>query len=149
MRMIDSRPRSCVRCRREDRTPELLGKRCEDSRVAHDALVAAAVKEQRRSLAVADVLDLARKSGDRRPSSSEPPGDELGECGLDERVSRDDLGKRVRVVVPRPACEPVGESGLALLEDADAEVRSFAEQRVQLGPPVDRDQDERWRSDTT
>src|SRR5207245_867571 len=46
---------------REDRLEELVRQRGEHARVADDALVATAVEEQRRPLAVAHVLDLTQE----------------------------------------------------------------------------------------
>ena len=113
-------------------------------RVAHDALVATAVKEQGRALAVADVLDLAEEERVvAAPVAPHHPGDELRERALDEGRLADDLEARIGVVVARPARKPVGESRLTFLENADAEMRTLPQQGVQLRPAVDRDQNQR------
>ena len=113
-------------------------------RVAHDTLVPAAVKEQRRAFAVADVLDLPEEQRVvAAPVAPHNPGHELRERALDERRVADDLEAGISIVGARPAREPVGERRLPLLQHAHPEVPALPEQRVQPRPPVDRDQHER------
>ncbi len=66
----------------------------------------------------------------------------MRECTPHERRLVDDL-ERLLLPVALTSGEAVGEGRLGLLEDAHAEAGVFAQQRVHLCAPIDRDENER------
>ena len=129
---------------REQLVEQLARELREERGSRDDPLVAAAVEEQRRSLAVADVLDLAEEERVvAAPVGAHDARDEMRERAFDERRVANDLEQRLRRVLGDAAREPVGQRRLALLEHADAVARALAQQPVHPRAPVDRDQHER------
>ena len=129
---------------REDRIQELAREQREDARLVDQPLVAAAVEEQRPALPVARELDLPEEQRMvAAPVRAHHARDEVRERPLDERRLVHDLERRVRQVVRDAAGEAVGEAALPRLEDADPEADALVQERAELRPAVDRDEDER------
>ena len=128
---------------REQRVEQRLWERREDARVVDDPLVLAAVEEERAALAVAGVLDLAEEQGVvAAPVRADDPRDEVREGAVDERRLTDGDEARLRQLLALAAREAVGETGLAVGEDADAVARPLVEHRAQPRLARERDEDE-------
>ena len=101
-------------------------------RVVDDPLVLAAVEEERPPLAVAGVLDLAEEERVvAAPVGADDARDEVREGAVDERRLTDGDEARLRHLLALAARKAVGETGLAVREDADAVARPLVEHRAQ------------------
>ncbi len=128
---------------REELVEQPAGKPREQLGLAHHPLVAAAVEEQRLSLAVARVLDVPEEERVvATPVRAHDTGDEMRQRALDERRLAHHGELRLDPLRPTPG-EEVGQPGLTLGEHADAEPVALVEHAAHAAAAVERDQHER------
>ena len=128
----------------EQRLEQLRRQRAEHARVGDEPLVAAAVEEERRALAVARVLHLADEQRVvAAPVRAHDACHDVREGAVDERrVAYDDEARLGTSSATRPA-KRSDRRRLARLEHVDPVAHALVEQRAHLRAAVDRDEHER------